>query len=225
MVSDVKLPEHRFCLFETSDGENRCVSVVNLGLYHLAERLRAETRRRKNPYNFQMEQGDLRRNHIFYICPRPVVLVTVEHQGAGNMFPMDLIGPTDSPWYSMALRLTSPAVRLMQESRRMALASVPLVDKDIAYQLGRHHRKTSIDWACLPFSTRPSPLFGLPVPEKAFRVFEVTVAEFRDVGSHKLFVTSVVSDTGRECSTANENSLELFHAFSSYRQFLAMQQQ
>lgn len=82
----------------------------------------------------------MRRSHIFYLCPRPVVLVTVEHQGAGNMFPMDLIGPTGSPWYSMALRLTSPAVRLMQEARRMALASVPFSYQSFAYELGQHHR-------------------------------------------------------------------------------------
>ena len=89
---------------------------------------------------------------MFSICPAAVVPVTVEHEGAGNMFPMDLIGPTnligtgDSPWYTMALRSSSPAVRLMQQSRQMALASVPLL-YDAAYEMGRHHRKPSTDWA------------------------------------------------------------------------------
>jgi flavin reductase (DIM6/NTAB) family NADH-FMN oxidoreductase RutF len=220
MATVVTLPQHRFCLFETSGGENCCVSSLNLGLYHRIEKSRAKARQRKNPYNFRMEQGDLYRSHIFYLCPRPVVLVTVEHEGAGNMFPMDLIGPTDSPWFSMALRLTSPAVRLMQESRRMALASVPFAYKDIAYQLGVHHRKTSIDWVSLPFATRPSPVFGLPIAVNALRVMEVKVTEFRDVGSHELFVNSVESDTG---PADGADSLQLFHAFSSYRQFLAMQ--
>jgi flavin reductase (DIM6/NTAB) family NADH-FMN oxidoreductase RutF len=150
-----------------------------------------------------------------------VVLVTVQHEGAGNMFPMDLIGLTDSPWYSMALRLTSPAVSLMQASRRLALASVPWEYKDFAYRLGEHHRKTSIDWACLPFPTRPSPLFGLPVAEKSQRVREVKVAECHSVGSHMLFVTSVESDTRPGPTATDEDSRQLFHAFTSYRQFLA----
>jgi flavin reductase (DIM6/NTAB) family NADH-FMN oxidoreductase RutF len=218
MTSAVALPGHRFCLFETSGGENRCVSRLSLQLYHLLEKRRASARRRRNPYNFQMEAGDLHRSHIFYLCPRPVVLVTVAHEGSGNMFPMDLIGPTDSPWFSMALRLTSPAVRLMQESRRMALAAVPIFHKDIAYQLGQHHRKESIDWTCLPFGTTPSPQFGLPVSENALRVTEVKVAEFRQVGSHMLFVTSVVSDTQME----RTDETQLFHAFSSYRRFLGL---
>ena len=80
----------------------------------------------QQPVQLSDDTPDLRASHVFYICPRPVVLVSVEHEGAGNLFPMDLIGPTDSPWFSMALRSTSPAVRLMQRSRRMALAEHPV---------------------------------------------------------------------------------------------------
>jgi hypothetical protein len=167
LVRTIHLPEHRFCLFETSRCENYCVPALNLRLYNLYERWRTELRRRKNPYNFQMTRTDLRCSFVFYICPRPVVLVTVEHEDSSNIFPMDLIGPTDSPWYSMALRSTSPAVRLMQRSRRMALASIPFTNRDVVYQLGRHHKLASIDWSGLPFGTVRSPLFGLRVPEAA----------------------------------------------------------
>jgi len=219
LVRSIPLEEHRFCLFETSGSENRCVTAPNLGLYYLRQRWREERRRRKNPYNFQMTRAGLRASYCFYLCPRPVVLVTVVHGELGNMFPMDLIGPTDSPWFSMALRKTSPAVRLMQESRRMALASAPFAYRDIAYELGKHHALETIDWAKLPFATTCSPLFGYPVAEAALRVREVEVKEFHDVGSHMLFITSIVRETVPRGGTGGP---QMFHAFSSYRQYLAM---
>ena len=142
-----------------------------------------------------------------------MVFVSVEHEGSANLFPMDLIGPTDSPWFSMALRSTSPAVRLMQQSRRMALAGAPFAYRDIAYELGKHHKLTSIDWAALPFATTRSPLFHLPVPAEALRVREVSVREFHEVGSHVLFLTSVEKET----IPADASGPQLFHVFGAYR--------
>jgi flavin reductase (DIM6/NTAB) family NADH-FMN oxidoreductase RutF len=216
-AGSIALPGHRFGLFETVACRNCCVTPVNLSFYYLREKWRAALRQRRNPFNFRMTRTDLRCSHAFYICPRPVVLVTVQHEGSNNMFPMDLIGPTDSPWFSMALRSTSPAVRLIGQSRRMALASVPFRYKSTAYELGRHHRLPRIDLDSLPFATRPSPAYGLPVMEDALRVREVQVEEFHEVGSHVLFVTSVVTDFRPEGS----GGPQLFHAFSSYRQWLA----
>jgi flavin reductase (DIM6/NTAB) family NADH-FMN oxidoreductase RutF len=215
-VHSIPLAEHRLCLFETSRFENFCVASLKLRLYDLYEQWRIARRQRRSPYNFLMTMDDVLCSHVFYICPRPVVLVTVEHEGAGNMFPMDLIGPTDSPWYTMALRSTSPAVHLMQQSRRMALASIPVSLKAAAYEMGKHHKKTNIDWASLPFPTTASPLFGLPVPVAALRVREVQVADFHEVGSHILFITSVEHET----STRLDSGMQLFHSFSAYRRHL-----
>ncbi|MEI9974800.1 MAG: hypothetical protein WDO73_23785 [Ignavibacteriota bacterium] len=141
-------------------------------------------------------------------------LVSVEHNGAGNIFPMDLVGPTDSPWFSMALRLTSPAVELIRQSRRMAVASVPFSQKAIAYKLGEHHAKTHIDWDSLPFAIERSPQFHLPVAAGALRVREVYVDRCQEVGSHMLFLTLPVSDT--LCQPPVES--QLFHAFYGTRQ-------
>ncbi len=221
LIRSIPLPDHQFCLFETTDCENRCVSAPNLQLYYLRKWYRAKLRQRRNPYNFLMTPAGLRASYVFYICPRPVVLVTVAHGDAGNMFPMDLIGPTDSPWYSMALRKTSPAVRLMEQSGRMALASAPFTYQEIAYELGKHHKAESIDWSRLPFARKSSPQFGLPVAEAALKVREVEVREFHDVGSHMLFITSIVRETTPERGI-HADGPQLFHAFSSHRQYLAM---
>ena len=40
----------------------------------------------------QMTSAAIERLLIFYICPRPVVLVSVCEGGEGNLFPMDLLG-------------------------------------------------------------------------------------------------------------------------------------
>jgi hypothetical protein len=61
-------------------------------------------------------------------------------------------------------------------------------------------------------------LFGLPVPEAALRVREVRVEEFHEVGSHCLFLTSMLRETLCGPVPENEDGLQLFHSFSSYRQ-------
>ena len=97
----------------------------------------------------------------------------------------------------------------------MALASIPFSYQGIAYELGKHHKLADIDWAALPFKTARSPLFGLRVPDAALRVREVSVKEFHEVGSHVLFLTRVERETIPE----GAKSLQLFHAFESYRNF------
>jgi hypothetical protein len=47
---------------------------------------------------------------------------------------------------------------------------------------------------------------------------EARVEEFHEVGSHVLFLTSIMSDTGASASAGRQ----LFHALSSYRQWLAL---
>ena len=208
-AGSIPLPGRNFCFFEVAGCENYCVSPLQLRAYDLREQARAKRRQKRNPHNFAMTHPDIRASHVFYICPRPVVLVSVEHEGAGNIFPMDLIGPTDSPFFSMALRLTSPAVQLMRQSRRMALSGVPFSYKDVAYKLGEHHRKASIDWDGLPFPLEKSAEFALRIPREALRVREVQVEECRTVGSHMVFLTSLVSDT----PGAQPHQKQLFHAF------------
>lgn len=216
----IPLAEHTFGLFEIDGCENRCVSAPVMALYYLRKWYSNRLKQRRNPYNFQMTPLDLRASYVFYICPRPVVLVTVIHGERGNMFPMDLIGPTDSPWFSMALRKTSPAVALMEGSRRLALAKAPLAYKEYAYEMGKHHKLATIDWAALPFAVDRSPAFGLPVAAAAPAVREVEIRECHEVGSHMLFVTSVVEESRPKDSSPE--TPQLFHAFSSYRQYVAM---
>jgi flavin reductase (DIM6/NTAB) family NADH-FMN oxidoreductase RutF len=153
---------------------------------------------------------------VLYLCPRPVVLASVAHGGASNMFPMDLIGPTASPYFLLALRRTSPSIAMMTASRRVALADVPLEDAAIATRLGDRHKKAQIDWDNLPFETDRSAAHGLRVPRRALRVRDLAVREVREVGSHTLFVTEVVHE---EC---RRDGLQMFTVSGPYYRYLGL---
>ena len=142
---------------------------------------------------------------VFYICPRPVVLVSVETASHGNLFPMDLIGPVAPGLFTLALRSSSASVPAMLQSRRVALADVPASDVARAYALGAHHKNPALDWNALPFALRRSRDFGLRVPENALRVRELEIIADRIQGSHTMFACHV---------TATEqlrDALQMFH--------------
>jgi len=131
---------------------------------------------------------------IFYICPQPVVLVSVDDGSHSNLFPMDLIGPVSADRFTLALRSTSQSVGTMKSARRVALADIPASARSTAYKLGVHHKNVKVDWDQLPFSIQRSPNFALPYPEIALRVREVEILDFDTIGSHTFFVTRIASE-------------------------------
>jgi flavin reductase (DIM6/NTAB) family NADH-FMN oxidoreductase RutF len=144
-----------------------------------------------------MSASDLVCLNAYYIDQRPVFLVSVAHEGSNNFFPMDLIGRVSSGEFMLALRATSPAIDLMEKSRRLALSSAPAEHTHAIYALGAHHRRKSVDLSILPFRTWPSPEFGLPVIADAERVIELAIQKTHRMGSHVLFVSTVMHDSGR----------------------------
>lgn len=200
-----------YCLFHSSGVKNFCLAYPRRWIYPLwqiwLDRHRAQV-------GLIMSHGDLQAFFIFYCCPRPVVLVSVEHENSNNIFPMDLIGDTESGFFSIALRKTSPAIALMQRSRKLALSNMPIRTADDVYQLGAHHKKDSIDPASLPFSMDSSQEFGLPVPALATRIREVKIESWREVGSHVVFLTTQISEKHRS------NEREFFHISGYYKHLL-----
>lgn len=201
-----------FQLFRRSNHTDRCMPPVAAAVFGLRQGW-SEWKKRRQP-GFHMDPPDLAAFLVLYICPRPVVLVTVQHGQASNLFPMDLIGPTDSPYFLMALRSTNPSIGLIAESRRLALADVPLEQAGVAYRLGEHHRKERIDWSSLPFETEPSPAHGFPVIRTALRLRDVVVRDVQVVNSHTLFITEVIHEERRD------NALQLFHMSGPYYRYL-----
>jgi flavin reductase (DIM6/NTAB) family NADH-FMN oxidoreductase RutF len=182
-------------LFETRSYRNYCLPSTRLWAfysYYAYRRWRAWSRPKTS--GFRMVTRELHTVFVFYICPRPVVLVSVTDGNVSNIFPMDLIGPIGNRHFSLALHNTSTAVPLIERSRRAALSSVPVEQTEVAYELGKNHKKPCVDWADVPFLTTLSATFRLPVPRFSLRVREMQIEAVRDVGSHKLFLAETIKD-------------------------------
>ena len=198
-------------LFATVGGSHCCISAPRRAWNRWWHAYRSRTRAPAN--NFVMAAEAVQQLLIFYICPRPVVLVSVNDGSQSNLFPMDLIGPVGTKGFTLALRNTSPSVATLRRGQRAALADLRPEDFELAYRLGHHHKLVRIDTDALPFPIRRSELFGLPLPESALRIREVKITDWREVGSHTLFLTRIVAEerrgTGREC----------FHTSGIHREF------
>lgn len=184
----------RLCLFEAGSYRNYCLPRAQLWrryLHYSYDRWRS--RRRSGPSDIPMVAHDVHSLFVFYICPRPVFLISVMDGTRGNLFPMDLVGPVGTQHFSLALHSSAPAA-LMERSRRIALCSIPAEQTAAAIALGKNHKKTYADWDHLPFATTNSAAFGLPVPKFSLRVREMHIEEVRPVGSHTLFLAKTIED-------------------------------
>jgi flavin reductase (DIM6/NTAB) family NADH-FMN oxidoreductase RutF len=197
--------------FEIRHGAQRCVRWP----YRSWNRWLQNRRMRANadPNNFCMPAEAVQQQMIFYICPRPVVLVSVDDGSHSNLFPMDLIGPIAADRFTLALRSTSPSIDAMKTARRVALSDVPARDYATAYKLGVHHKNVKVQWDQLPFEIRRSREFSLPCPAMALRVRELEILDFDVIGSHTFFVTRVASDQPA-CGDS-----QFFHTSGIYQYF------
>ncbi|HXM12454.1 MAG TPA: hypothetical protein VN946_21060 [Terriglobales bacterium] len=176
-------------------------------LYHEYQKWRSGSR--STASDIRLSQRELDCLFTFYICPRPVVLVSVMDQGAGNIFPMDLIGSFADGYFSLALHATSSPASLMENSRRIALSDIPIEQTQLAYELGKNHKRRSVEWSHIAFATTASPSFRLPVPQFSVRVREMQIETVRDMGSHKLFLASTLAEQRR----SNGLQLHFIHGF------------
>jgi flavin reductase (DIM6/NTAB) family NADH-FMN oxidoreductase RutF len=203
-------------LFEVRRGTHRCTSAARRAwdrwMYQRAEQ------RNTPPGRVALKAHVVESMMIFYICPRPVFLISVEDGRHRNMFPMDLVGPVAPDRFTLALRNSSSSVQAIKSARKLAVASVAAADYTLAKEFGAHHRKPLTDWEQLPFRITRSREFSLPTPAAALRVRDVTVLDFRSMGSHTLFVGSIVADEKRG------DGPQLFHTCGFYQHLRARQQ-
>jgi len=179
-------------LFEVRSGTQFCIRWPFRGLNRWLQNRAMRTK--TDSQNFSMPPEAVQNLMIFYICPQPVVLVSVDDGSHSNLFPMDLIGPVSADRFTLALRSTSQSVGTMKSARRVALADIPASARGAAYKLGVHHKNVKVDWDQLPFGIRRSPNFALPYPEIALRVREVEILDFDTIGSHTFFVTRIAAE-------------------------------
>lgn len=198
-------------LFEVQGGTQRCVRWPYRSWNRWMQNRRL--RRASDANNFFMPPEAVQQQMIFYICPRPVVLVSVDDGRHSNLFPMDLIGPISSDRFTLALRSTSPSIETMKSARRVALSDIPAREYKTAYKLGIHHKDVKVEWDHLPFEIRRSRSFSLPCPSIALRVREIEILDFETIGSHTFFVTQIASEH------RVEDEAQFFHTSGIYQHF------
>jgi flavin reductase (DIM6/NTAB) family NADH-FMN oxidoreductase RutF len=198
-------------LFEVDRASQRCLPWPKR---HWNAWLQARAmRRNRNPHNFRMAPAAVQQLMTFYICPRPVVLVSVSEPTHSNIFPMDLIGPLGDACFTLALRSTSISVPTMAAAGRIAISSIGAEHKETVYALGEHHKKAFADWSALRLPTLPTPTFGIPAISSALRIRELAVEHSEPIGSHMFFVCRIISD----CRPAN--GPQLHHTPGFYQDF------
>jgi flavin reductase (DIM6/NTAB) family NADH-FMN oxidoreductase RutF len=195
-------------IYAVTSDSHACLPVP---LRHWQQLLHAVRQRRG--HDFSMSNAAVRQLNVFYVCPRPVVLISVDDGEANNLFPMDLIGPLEESWFSLALRRTSPSVKTLRRAKRLALGDVDACDRDLAYRLGRHHGMQRIDWAEVGCELAPSATFGLPLPTRVTRTRECIIEHSLEMGSHAWFLCRVVNERG------HATGARLFHTSGIHRRF------
>jgi len=182
-------------LFQARSCRNHCLPWTRLWAHQLLQ-VYFQWRRGGDP-DVRMDTLGTRSMMVLFICPRPVVLVSVMHGETGNIFPMNLMGPIGKDYMAFALNSSRQAAPFVERAGCTVFSNIPSEQSEVARQLRGNHRQKSVRWDQLPFETRPSASLGIPVPCFALRVREMEVEAVRKLGSHTLFVARVVHDERR----------------------------
>jgi flavin reductase (DIM6/NTAB) family NADH-FMN oxidoreductase RutF len=192
-TASVDAEETSLTLYHVANGEQRCLGWPRRP-WNAWLQSRAMSKSRA-PHHLAMDAAAVQQLMIAYLCPRPVVLVSVDAPGHRNIFPMDLIGPLQrSGLFSLGLRSTNVSMSVMREARRVALSDVPATMKKVVYQFSEHHKQPPADWNALPISARLSREFAIPAVATALRIRELSIVHSQEIGSHMFFLGRVVSD-------------------------------
>jgi flavin reductase (DIM6/NTAB) family NADH-FMN oxidoreductase RutF len=180
-------------LYHVEAGKHRCLMWPRRSWNAWLQNRSMLKNRSSNHLN--MEPAAAQQLMIAYLCPRPVILVSVDAPSHQNIFPMDLIGPLErSGLFSLALRSTNVSEPTMREVRRIVLSNIPAAMKGAVYKFSEHHKQPLQDWEALPFPTHSSREFGVPAVAAALRVQELSIVHSQVIGSHTLFLGHVISD-------------------------------
>ncbi len=179
-------------LFEARSTTNHCLPQARIWAHYLLQRY--SQWRSGVISDIKLSLLEKRAMDVMFICPRPVVLVSAADELGRNMFPMNVMGDLNNGYFAFALKDSKWPARLVARARNIALSSVPQDRASLAYQIAANHNKQTIDWYQLPFATKTSEEFKIPIPDFAQRVREMVVEEVHRLGSHTFFLARIVRD-------------------------------
>lgn len=123
-------------LFRARTCSNQCISSFHLKAHEVLNRY---SRSRKKSSEIQVSELESRCNAVAFICPRPVVLVSVEDESERNVFPMNLLGELGANYFAFALNSKRRPSALIERLRRLTISTVPLNKSDVVRSLGKNH--------------------------------------------------------------------------------------
>jgi hypothetical protein len=189
-AGSIPMPGYEILLFASRNCRNYCLPrgriwACNLFYAYL---------RWRQPPEVPVSWRDANSTVVFFLCPRPVALASVGNLGAGNIFPLNLMGAIGKDYFAFALNRVRPVTSFVERQGYLAVSSIPLDRRGLVRELGKNHRTEHIDWTQLRFPVKPSAQFDIPVPELAQRVRIVRIEWTQNLGSHTLFVGRIVDD-------------------------------
>lgn len=191
-VASISMAGFELGLFEARSSANYCLPAMRLYAHYLMHTYAGRAMSGAN--GMVMSSLERRAAMVNFIRPHPVALVSLSQGDRGNIFPMNLMGELDRGYFAFALKDCRRAAHLVEACGRIALSSLSMSHGQLAYQLATNHTKDFIDWDQLPFATKASSKFAIPVPVFAPRIREMEVSTIHRVGSHNFFVARTVSD-------------------------------
>ncbi|AXC13286.1 hypothetical protein ACPOL_4007 [Acidisarcina polymorpha] len=179
-----------FLLFHSSKSAIYCVSRPRLWSHSLWQIYSSRRNRGKN----KAPGAQRRAIAAMFCCPRPVSLVSVaDEAGNSTVSPVNVMGNLNEAFFGFSIPHDSVPEKLVRQTRRVVLSSVPMKQAPIVYALVPKDNEP-INWKQLTFPTRPSEIFRIPVPQFACRVRELQVEQVRRLGFHTFFLARVLSD-------------------------------
>lgn len=188
----LSVADRKLVLFRIRGSTNYCLPRIRLWIHYLLHALSHFGR--NDPADIRMTLLEERAACVTFIRPHFLYLISIGETTSGNIFPMNLMGDLGEGFIGFALRNNRVVADLVQRDGRIAVSGIPLQRCSVPFQLAANYKKRSVDWNQLPFATRSSVTFGIPVPNFATRVRELQVELVHDLGSHRLFVARVISD-------------------------------
>jgi flavin reductase (DIM6/NTAB) family NADH-FMN oxidoreductase RutF len=180
--------------FGVASARSYCLPLLHLAMSYLLFAYR-NWRHPLPPNTITLSFKESRALDVIFICPRPIGLASAQVDSRGNMFPLNVMGQLGKGYVGFALQDAKSPAHLVDHAGRIALSIIPMRHGDLAYKIGRNHsKKNGIEWSDLPFPTKSSPHFGIPIPGFALRVLEMEVELQNKLGTHTFFVGRVVAD-------------------------------
>jgi flavin reductase (DIM6/NTAB) family NADH-FMN oxidoreductase RutF len=191
-ITSISVAGSELFLFEPRSSANYCLPKIRLGVHDLQNTY--SLWRNTNTSGITMSLLERRAAAVTFIRPHPVALGSTADEEGGNIFPMNIMGELGHGLFAFALKSTRTTAPLVARVGCIAISSVPLAQAPFVFQLAANHFKPSINWEQLPFRTKPSTTFNLPIPAFAQRVREMKIERVHRIGSHTLFIARIVCD-------------------------------